>query len=64
MIFRGHIVHFIEVSSKDYCESEMALLEALERGSIFFPKKFSRLHKLQVVIIICILGINILLLFK
>jgi len=44
MIFRGHIVHFIEVSSKDYYESEMALLEELDRGSIFFQKKFSRLH--------------------
>jgi len=44
MIFRGHIVHFIEVSSKDYYESEMALVEALDRGSIFFPKKFSRLY--------------------
>jgi len=50
MVFRGHIVHFIEVSSKDYYEPEMALLEALDRGSIFFPKNFSRLHQLQVVI--------------
>jgi len=38
MVFRGHIVHFIEVSSKGYFESEMALLEALDRGSIFFQK--------------------------